>query len=554
MGPLRHARFLLWSAGRPSPRRVRDGLELRTSRCPVNEHPRFGHFWGLFRVVSQQKRQPVQTKVTPCAGAESFASRDTYLEHKMTAKHRKGKSNHKHDENSLRHDVAEQEARGGHGGALLFVLLLLVVVGGASGAWFCLQQHQSVTHLAESLASVQKNMVKLQTLQEETRNSNEKLFSTESIEQRLHALEAAHALTQRQAGVSATEQLKTSDLSAQVLALQGEMKARLAEVLKDTTVDKQLDDLQSAIRASQEELEVARQELSALQASQSEQANSLARLSEVLATTESRLQQRDKQVEVMERQLEVQAVELLGLKRSLVRHETQLEANAQDIAHVKELLEAENTTVKEQLSVVLQSLKEQSATSQNLQAELQAQMEAVQKQLEKGSQRDVALLVEKTVALNPEEEQADKLSKEEENIEEETAPEDKGEQDEQEMPVSEAQELEVVEGAEAQAEDVQEESEHEAVEGQEQEATEAQEEEAAEAPEEEVLEEQEQEDDGLHEEEFLEENLVPFEEEVQVQSAPIPGSSPLEVQGEAPGAGDEEDDDEGEEESSVEQE
>lgn len=96
----------------------------------------------------------------------------------MTAKHRKGKSNHKHEDNFFKNEVIESEVRpGGNNYTLLLVLFLMIVIGGATGAWFCFQQHQTLTYLTENLMGVQMKIVKLQSSHEEMRQSSSKVSS-----------------------------------------------------------------------------------------------------------------------------------------------------------------------------------------------------------------------------------------------------------------------------------------------------------------------------------------------------------------------------------------
>lgn len=94
----------------------------------------------------------------------------------MTAKHRKGKSNHKHEDNFFKNEVVESEVRGGANNyALLLVLFLLIVIGGATGAWVCFQQHQTLTYLTDNLMGMQMKIVKLQSSHEELRQSSSKV-------------------------------------------------------------------------------------------------------------------------------------------------------------------------------------------------------------------------------------------------------------------------------------------------------------------------------------------------------------------------------------------
>lgn len=95
----------------------------------------------------------------------------------MTAKHRKGKGNHKHGEdNFFKNDATETEVRGGSSNyAPHLVLLAVVLIGGATGAWFCLQQQQTLAQLTDSLTGMQVKMVKLQSSHEEVRQSSSKV-------------------------------------------------------------------------------------------------------------------------------------------------------------------------------------------------------------------------------------------------------------------------------------------------------------------------------------------------------------------------------------------
>lgn len=95
---------------------------------------------------------------------------------KMTAKHRKGKSNQKHEDNFFKNEVMESEVRGGANNyTLLLVLFLMIVIGGATGAWFCFQQHQSLTDLTDNLMGMQMKIVRLQSSHEEMRQSSSKV-------------------------------------------------------------------------------------------------------------------------------------------------------------------------------------------------------------------------------------------------------------------------------------------------------------------------------------------------------------------------------------------
>lgn len=94
----------------------------------------------------------------------------------MTAKHRKSKNNHKHEENFFKNDVVESEVRpGANSSSVHLALILAVVIGGAVGLWFCFQQHQTLSQLTDSVAGMQMKIMKLQSAHEEFRQSGTKV-------------------------------------------------------------------------------------------------------------------------------------------------------------------------------------------------------------------------------------------------------------------------------------------------------------------------------------------------------------------------------------------
>lgn len=97
----------------------------------------------------------------------------------MTAKHRKSKNNHKHEENFFKNDVVESEVRTSAkvdgSFSVHLVLFLVILIGGAVGLWFCFQQHQTLTQLTDSVAGMQMKIMKLQSAYEEFRQSGTKV-------------------------------------------------------------------------------------------------------------------------------------------------------------------------------------------------------------------------------------------------------------------------------------------------------------------------------------------------------------------------------------------
>ncbi|XP_026189462.1 neurofilament heavy polypeptide isoform X2 [Mastacembelus armatus] len=306
----------------------------------------------------------------------------------MTAKHRKGKGNQKHEDNFFKNEVMESEARTGGNNYTLLVVLLLFVIGGATGAWFCFQQHQTLTYLTDSLMGLQMKIVKLQSSHEDMRQSSSKHIS-ESLESRMNALEESYALAQKQVGMAlaTAEQLKTSDLPAQVLSLHTEMKARLAEMQQATVSLEQLSQLQSQLKGKSEEFEGVKIQIEGLATLSAELSQRVELLTGSQAETESELEERFGQVTTLSNALDGQAADVLTLREQLDAYQAQLEASTLEMAAVRELFESEQSqpahqpNMEDLLNMLHQNLQEQNAAATSLHSELRAQLENVQKQV-----------------------------------------------------------------------------------------------------------------------------------------------------------------------------
>lgn len=94
----------------------------------------------------------------------------------MTAKHRKGKSNHKQEDNFFKSEILETEVRpSGSNHTPLLVFVLVFVVGCFTGAWFFFQQHLTLTDLTDNVMGIQVKIAKLQSSHEELRLSYTKV-------------------------------------------------------------------------------------------------------------------------------------------------------------------------------------------------------------------------------------------------------------------------------------------------------------------------------------------------------------------------------------------
>ncbi|KAM9828945.1 RILP-like protein homolog [Syngnathus typhle] len=293
----------------------------------------------------------------------------------MTAKHRKGKSNHKHEEDHGKSEIPESEIRtGGDSYTLVLFACLVVVVGVATGAWFYYQQHQTLTHLTDTITGMQMKVAKLQASQETMRQTSDKVRVSDDVEGRINALEESYALAQKQVdeALATAEQLKTSDLPAQVLSLHTEMKSRLAEIQRTTVSVEQMSQLQARLQKP-EELEQIGLQVEGL-------ATSSADLSKEVQAVMGRLEEAEAildHVVTLTDNLKQETARLSGLELQLKSYQTEM-------ATIRELLlneHAEQLDVEELISALRMSIQKQNSASHSRHAELKAQLDNLQWQV-----------------------------------------------------------------------------------------------------------------------------------------------------------------------------
>lgn len=160
---------------------------------------------------------------------------------------------------------------------------------------------------------------------------------SESLESRLNALEDSYALAQKQVGMAlaTAEQLKTSDLPAQVLSLHTEMKARLAEMQQATVSLEQLSQLQTMLKGKSEEFEGVRIQVEGLAMLSAELSQKVEVLTGGMDEAESKLEEKVGQVATLSATLDGQAAEVLRLKEQLNTYQAQLDASTQEMATVR---------------------------------------------------------------------------------------------------------------------------------------------------------------------------------------------------------------------------
>lgn len=160
---------------------------------------------------------------------------------------------------------------------------------------------------------------------------------SESLEARLNSLEESYALAQKQVGMAmaTAEQLKTSDLPAQVLSLHTEMKARLTEMQQATVSLEQLNQLQTKLKEKSEEFEDVRLQVEGLAILSAELSQQIEVLTGSLGEAELKLEERVGQVTTLSATLQGQAAEVLSLKEQLNSYQAHLETSTQEMATVR---------------------------------------------------------------------------------------------------------------------------------------------------------------------------------------------------------------------------
>lgn len=157
------------------------------------------------------------------------------------------------------------------------------------------------------------------------------------METRLNALEESYSLAQKQLGMAlvTAEQLRSSDLPAQVLSLHTEMKTRLAEMQRATVSLEQLSQLQTTLKGRSEEFEVVRGQVDGVAALSSELAHKVEVLAGSLREAESKLEERAGEETMLRSTLDAQATLVHSLKEQVEMCQAQLEDRTHDIATVR---------------------------------------------------------------------------------------------------------------------------------------------------------------------------------------------------------------------------
>ncbi|XP_068568826.1 putative uncharacterized protein DDB_G0287113 [Cebidichthys violaceus] len=262
--------------------------------------------------------------------------------------------------------------------ALLFIIIF--TIGASLMGWFCLQQQQSLDQLSESFTTMQKRITNLQQVVAVTQTD-----TGLGVEERIFALEEAQKEAQEKVEVAlaTSEKLKNADY-AQLWTLHEEMDTRLTETKQ---VALSVTTLQAMFNNQSEEFEAMKESVVASLSSSSALAENVDGLTSAVVSACSRVDDQAALVSSLNAQLEGQASDLNELKESMYLHKDALHTNNQEMAGIKELVEAKQAmraqALEEMFSSVQMTLDEQYSTSQTLRSSLMTQLQTFHSQLAK---------------------------------------------------------------------------------------------------------------------------------------------------------------------------
>lgn len=168
-------------------------------------------------------------------------------------------------------------------------------------------------------------------------------------------MEQAQSKAQKQAemALTAAEQLKDSDLHAQVWALQTEMTTELnSKIAELQQVGVSVAALNALVTNQSKELEAVKQSVSDILESNSQLALSISGLSSSITSAASQLDQQGIVVDDLSMQLQEQTDEIHSLRESLSSQQESLESNSQEVLELKyvEITEIAVESTEEQLN------------------------------------------------------------------------------------------------------------------------------------------------------------------------------------------------------------
>ncbi|XP_067230434.1 probable serine/threonine-protein kinase kinX [Chanodichthys erythropterus] len=357
---------------------------------------------------------------------------------------RKGKGNNKQDDSLLLLETPSvTPQRGFKEYALPAIVIFIFAVGGLTALWFSSQQQQTIDSLTETVNAMQ---VRITKFQQQLGMGNAQIANVGVFEERLQALEEAYTQAQKKADVAlaTSEKIKSTDLQSQVWSLQSEMNGKLSELQQEFVSTASLN---AVVKNKTEEIETLKQRLNSIFTANSEVAVTISGLTDAVLVTKSRLDEQMSTVQGLTSELEEQRMELTSLKQYFAKNKKALERNRQEVIDIKDLLEMEQTkrsqALEEQLMAVRRSLEDHQKSTRSLHSHLASQLEVVQSQMlsesqQSGSEEDIPVENQQVEQAETQEEVPIKDQKDQPITEEETVAEEvRVEEEEQVIPEEE---------------------------------------------------------------------------------------------------------------------
>lgn len=299
---------------------------------------------------------------------------------------RKSKPGSKQEDGSYLIESSAHQSGGTSSYVLPGLLFLIIAIGGSTLGVFCMQQQYNLDQLSESFTSMQTRITNFQHV---LGMKDAQTHSEVQVEERILALEEAQKDAQQKAEVAleTSESLKNSDLHSQIWALHSEIDGQLAQMQQVAASTAML---HAMLRNKSEEFDAVKESVANILSTSSVLAAGVAGLNSAVGSTNSRLNEQFAVMDTLNARMEGHASELNDMKTALDLHKIALYANSQDVAMIKQLVEAEQAMralmLEKKLSSVEKTLDEQLITSQSLHTNIKAQLKNVHSQLLNGGQ------------------------------------------------------------------------------------------------------------------------------------------------------------------------
>ncbi|XP_007892383.1 myosin-10-like [Callorhinchus milii] len=314
--------------------------------------------------------------------------------------------------------------------ALLWVCLVLLTVSCALGGWYLDQKLRAIGNLDQTIHLLREKMSRLEKIQAQVNELNEKLIITHKYEERILNLETSQSQIQKRVEAEAAEitRMQSSDVASKLSALQAETRQSLVELSELSPTRSDLQVLKNSLnlfrttnfaKLQQEVTGIksddARREegLTTLSASLSSLASRLASLEEdgrslqalrqntqevgalketVGKSTESltalnnQLTHAARLTEALQSQGVQHGKEILGLKEAVSAQQAEQLSNKQELANIREVaqeLRTGKSAVEEQVNTVSHSVADNTRELQSAKRHMEELSALLQSQIAK---------------------------------------------------------------------------------------------------------------------------------------------------------------------------